>query len=103
MEFNSIKQQETGYNNLTTVSSDLEIVNGDKLGTLLVTTGSNNINITLTATENNRVINIKKIDSGSGSVIFIGAIDGDTDKRIGFQNTSIKIQYDSNGSQWRIL
>lgn len=84
-------------------SSDIEVIDGDKISALYVTTGSNDITITLTTTIDDRELNVKKIDNGSGSIIFVANIDGDTDKRIGFQNTSIRIKYDLNNNIWRVL
>ena len=85
------------------ISSDVEIVNGDKVASLYLTTGSSNVTVTLTSDDDNRTLTIKKVDNGNGSILFVGNIDGDTDKKIGSQNTSITIKYDNNDSVWRII
>ena len=85
------------------VITDIEIVDGDKLSSLYITTGSNDVNVTLTTTLDNRTIVIKKVDEGSGDIVFVGNVDGDTNKKIGNVNTSITLKYDSNDSVWRII
>ena len=85
------------------IVSDIEIVNGDKLSTLYITTGNSNVTVTLTTSSDNRVLNIKKVDSGTGHIIFIGNIDGDTNFRITEKNSNLTIKYDLNDSVWRIL
>ncbi len=102
-EFNEVRKQETDYTNTTDVTGDLSIVDNDKLGILYVTTGSSDVTITLTATEDKREITIKKVDEGSGDIVFVGTIDGDTSKKISSKNTAIKIQYNTNASEWRII
>ena len=103
IEFNDACKQETDYTNSQNISGSMAVVNGDKIGVLYVTTGSADVTITLTATETKREITVKKIDDGVGDIVFVGSIDGDTTKKIGSQNTAIKIQYDATASQWRIL
>src|SRR5271154_2592808 len=44
--------------------------------TYRVTTGPGNVNASLSATTIGKIITIKKIDSGAGSVVVIGSIDG---------------------------
>ena len=65
---------------VTTVSASTEIVDGDKISDLWVTTGSANVTITLTTTMDSRSLNIKKIDDGTGIVSIVGNVDRDTDK-----------------------
>ncbi len=103
IDFNDVSKQETDYTNATEVTSSFAVVDNDKLGILYVTTGSSDVTITLTATEDKREITIKKVDDGSGDVVFVGTIDGDTSKKIGAKGTAIKIQYSATASEWRII
>lgn len=88
-------------------SSSYVITDTDGIHTILVTTGTAAITITLpTAGDNtDRVLVIKKVDSGVGTVIIAGEgsedIDGSTTKTLLKQYESIQIQ--CNGASWYML
>lgn len=87
--------------------ADYVITDTDGVYTVLVTTGGSNITITLpTAADNeDRIIVIKKVDSGSGSVIIEGesaeTIEGVANKVLLQQYESIQVQCDGTG--WYML
>jgi hypothetical protein len=91
----------------TAKSADYTVTDTDNIRTILMTTGGSNRTVTLpTATDNtNRVLTIKKVDSGAGTVIVDGegseTIDGATTKTLPAQYTFISIQCD--GSAWHIV
>lgn len=88
-------------------SADYTILDNDDYTTILVTTGGTNKTITLpTASANsNRLLKIKKIDSGAGFLIIDGegseTIDGATTQTFTKEGDSLSIQCD--GSNWFIV
>ena len=91
---------------LVVTSANYTVLDGDGYTTILVTTGASNRTITLPALASNtsRVIRIKKIDTGAGTVI----IDGDSAETIEAASTytlyavnqAVEIQADA---EWKIL
>lgn len=83
------------------------IANNDGIHTVLVATGAadRTVNLPTTGDNVNRVIHVKKIDSGAGKVIIdppgVSTIDGLPTQTIAGQWTSIKVQ--SDGGNWFIL
>jgi hypothetical protein len=65
------------------------------------TAGDVSINLPAAAGASGRVYNVKKIDATANEVIFVGTVDGDTDKRISSRYTSVTVQ--SNGTSWWII
>lgn len=92
---------------LTTTSADYTVLDDDGYTTLLFSTGGSNRTCTLPtlAANENRVIKIKKIDSGTGTLIIDGegseTIDGSTTKVLRKQYDEIVIQ--ASATQWVIV
>lgn len=91
---------------VSVTSANYTVLDGDGYTTILVTTGASNRTITLPALASNtsRVIRVKKIDTGAGTVI----IDGDSAETIEAASTytlyavnqAVEIQADA---EWKIL
>lgn len=92
---------------VTVSSADYAVLDNDRARTILVTTGGTDRTITLPASANNldRIITIKKIDSGAGKVTVDGnsseTIDGATTLDLFLQYDQITVQCD--GSNWHII
>jgi hypothetical protein len=67
------------------------------------TTGASDLNATLPSAANNtdRIIDIKKLDSGTGKVVVVGTIDDGTNVQLFNINDSISLC--SNGTKWLVL
>jgi hypothetical protein len=92
---------------VTSVTAATTITDDDGIGLLLVTTASSAITVTLpTASDNtNRVIRIKKVDSGSGKVTVDGegseTIDGATTWLLPRQQSTVELF--CNGVGWNVV
>lgn len=88
-------------------SADYEITLVDGVGVVLMTTGATNRTVTLPAAANstNRVITVKKADTGSGSLILDGSgaelIDGAATQSIGYENGFLTVV--SDGTKWLVV
>lgn len=91
----------------TVTDANYTILDDDGFGTILVSTGASNRTITLpTASANtNRVIRIKKTDSGTGQAILEGegaeTIDGAATYPLYFQNNFVEVV--CNGTAWFVV
>lgn len=97
-----------GGEDVHTVTNDNYVVlDGDNYTTFLFSTGGSNRTLTLpTAADNtNRVIRVKKIDSGSGRVTVDGenteTVEGAADIRLFAQNDGVTLQ--CNGTTWYVV
>jgi hypothetical protein len=88
-------------------SADYTITDTDGFALIAMTTSSTNRTVTLPAAANNtnRVLTVKKVDSGTGYLILARAgsdtIDGQTSKRAVEQYDFIAVQ--SDGTNWHVL
>ena len=91
----------------TAKSADYTVLDTDRIRTVLMTTGAADKTVTLpTAADNtNRIISIKKVDSGAGNCIVDGegseTIDALTTRTLYGQNSAITLM--CNGTSWSVL
>lgn len=91
----------------TAKSADYTVTDADRVRTILMTTGASDRTVTLpTAADNtNRIITVKKVDSGTGIVIIDGEgseqIDTSPTVRISDQLAAVTVQCD--GTAWYLL
>lgn len=92
---------------LSAQAATYTVTTTDGFSTIAVTTGASNrtVNLPAAASSANRILKIKKVDSGAGTVTIDGnaseTIDGSTTKTLIFQYETMTIQCD--GSNWHIL
>lgn len=88
-------------------SADYTVTEHDGVGTILMTTSSTDRTVTLplAANSRNRILIIKKIDTGTGNLILDGngseTIDGATTVTLGGDNAGLIIQ--CNGTAWESI
>lgn len=90
------------YASVTSVSSNTTLTNGNSI--VLATGGAGGITITLPAPTAGKIFNIKKIDSGVGSITISppsGTIDGSASKLLTVQYQSLTIT--SNGTNFFVI
>lgn len=92
---------------VTKTSTDYTILDNDGFQTILFTTANTSYVCNLpniSGTTQGRILSIKKLDSGTGTVTVTGVggnIDGTSTRVLSIQNDSITVT--SDGSNWRIL
>lgn len=88
-------------------SADYTVLDTDGIRTVLMTTGASDRTVTLptVADNTNRIITVKKVDSGTGDIIVDGegaeTIDGVTTIDIPSENEFLSIQ--SDGTTWHVI
>jgi hypothetical protein len=66
-----------------------------------VATGPGNVNASLSATTIGKIITLKKVDAGAGSVVVIGSIDGQASYLLTNQFQYVRVQY--NGATYDVI
>lgn len=86
-------------------SADYTVTDTDTIGTIFVTTGAPTPTITLPAAANNvnRIITIKKIDSGVGMAIVSGSGPDFVSGTIQLYDQNESIQLQSDGTNWLVI
>lgn len=93
----------------TAKSANYTITDTDRIQTILATTGASNLTFDLpTAADNaNRVVILKKVDSGAGTAIFDGegaeTIDGRTTYTLHTQYDWVAVQCNATGTAWNVI
>jgi hypothetical protein len=97
-----------GLSNVSDISANYTILDGDLFRTIAMTTGASDKTVTLPTVADNdgRIVTVKKVDSDVGNVIVASegseTIDGSTsDTILSGQYDSVTLQ--SNGAQWLVL
>lgn len=88
---------------LTAKSADYTITDSDNIGTVSMTTSSTNRAVTLPTAANNtnRIISVKKVDTGTGKCTVTGTVNGVSNFVLVDQDDFVTVQ--SNGTDWDII